>query len=49
MKHDYSDQIKRFKEEQKKQERAEFVISAIVIFFALSGIAGLSVIFWRLI
>ena len=49
MKHDYSDQHEKFKAEQRKQERVEFVISAIFGVLVMLGIAGLSVIFWRLI
>lgn len=48
MKNDYSGQHEKFKAEQRKQERTEFVLSAIFTTLALIGIAALSIKFWRL-
>ena len=48
MKTDYSGQHEKFKAEQRKEDRVEFVISAIFTILALGGIAAVSIKFWSL-
>ena len=48
MKTDYSGQHEKFKAEQRKQERTEFVLTAIFTILALGGIAAVSIKFWSL-
>lgn len=48
MKCDYSGQHEKFKAEQRKQERTEIVITAILTILALGSIAAVSIKFWSL-